>query len=170
MRFEFLFLKYISMQPNHEDLVFLKQKIEEIKTALFRAETDSILQIPGIIISTLKADESGNIWFFTFCTGPYKEYLDKEFYVSLDYYKKEHNCKLLIKGKAVIEEDNKDFLVAANNLKGSANKIVLIRVKISKAEYAEIKTFSKISFGGKIRSAFNYIVDANHNKMYDFSS
>lgn len=153
------------MEANSEDLLFLKQKIEDIKIALFKAETDSILRLPNNIISTLKADENGYIWFFTSCTGPYVQYLDKELYVSLDYYKKENNCRLIINGKAYIEIDNTEFSKEA-----SYDKMVLLKVKILKAEYSENKTLSTLSLKEKIKTAINYIMAVDTHRMYDFSS
>ncbi len=150
------------MEAN-SDLLFVKQKIEDIKIALFKAETDSILRLPNNIISTLKTDENGYVWFFTSCTGPYMQYLDKELYVSLEYYKKENNCRLLINGKAYIETDSDFFKETCYD------KMVLLKVKILKAEYFENKTTS-LSFKEKIKSAINYIMAVDTHRLYDFSS
>lgn len=151
------------MEANN-DLLFIKQKIEDIKVALFKAETDSILRLPNNIISTLKADEKGYIWFFTSYTGPYAQYLNKELYVSLEYYKKENTCRLVINGKANIETDNAEF-----PKEFSYDRVVLLKVKILKAEYFENKTTS-LSFKEKIKSAINYIMAVDSHRMYDFSS
>src|SRR5581483_8966159 len=124
---------------------------EEIKIALFKAETDAVLRLPNNIISTLKTDDDGYIWFYTSCTGPYVEHLDKELFVTLEYYRKENNCRLLINGKAFIETNNEEF-----HRTGSVNKMVLLKVKILKAEYYENRTTS-FSLKDKIRSAINYI-------------
>jgi hypothetical protein len=84
--------------------------------------------------------------------------------VSLEYYKKENNCKLVINGKAYIETANTEF--PGNPF---YNKLVLLKVKIVKAEYFENKMTS-LSFRDKIKSAINYIMAATPRRMYDFSS
>lgn len=151
------------MQNIKQDLLFLKQKIEEIKIAHFKAETNSILLLPNNIISTLKVDEQGYIWFFTACKRPYTEYRDEELYVSLNYYRKENNSRLLINGKAFIETECSEFPKL-----NSQDKIILLRVKIVQAEYHKNRASS--SFKEKIRSAINYITAGNSHKLYDFSS
>jgi len=155
------------MHSNKHELLFLKEKIEKIKIALFKAETDSLLQLPNNIISTLKVDSDGNIWFFTSCIRQYAHHHDKEFFVSLDYYCKENKSRLLINGKAFIEHDKEDIGIGENE--NVSNKVVLLKTKILKAEYFESKHFSKISIREKIRSVVNQIIPSDAHKMYDFS-
>lgn len=93
---------------------------------------------------------------------------DRELYVSLDYYRKENNCRLVISGKAFIENDSED--IDAAGMKEGFDKIVLLKTKILKAEYFENKPFSKISIKEKIKSVFNFIVATDEHKMYDFST
>ena len=168
MQFEFYTWNEQLMQTNNEGLLFLKEKIEEIKIALFKADTDSLLQLPNNIISTLKVDEDGHIWFFTSCIKPYAHYIDKELYVSLDYYRKENNCRLLITGKAFIENDCEE--IDTGEMKDGFDKMVLLKTKILKAEYFENKPFSKVSVREKIKSVFNFIVTTDDHKMFDFSA
>ena len=59
MQFEFYTWNEQLMQTNNEGLLFLKEKIEEIKIALFKADTDSLLQLPNNVISTLKLMRMG---------------------------------------------------------------------------------------------------------------
>jgi general stress protein 26 len=146
------------MQPNNGDLLFLKEKIEEIKIALFKTDTDSLLQLPNNIISTLKVDDDGCIWFFTSCVKPYAHHLEKELYVSLHYYRKENNCRLFIRGKAFIEKDDGDS--ASEN---SFDKIILLKTKIQQAEYFESRTFSKVSIREKIKFADRSAFRSKHS-------
>jgi general stress protein 26 len=157
------------MGYHHEEILFLKERIEEVKIAFFKAEPDSVLQLPNNIISTLRVDDSGYIWFFTSCTHPYAQYLDKELYVLLDYYQKGNNC-LQINGKAFIEKATEDFLNFSVPAKNVLNQIVMLKVKILKAEYFETKSSAKISIMDKIKSAFTHLLSSNPYRMYDFSS
>lgn len=150
------------MENTNQDLLFLKEKIEEIKIARFKAETDSILRLPNNIISTLKV-EDGWIWFFTSCTGPYVQYLDRELFVTLEYYKKDSGCRLLISGRAIIEDEQQPSFTAARD------RMVLLKVKILKAEYFGQRT-SALSVREKIKSAINHLMAVNPHRMYDFSS
>src|SRR5690242_14155633 len=93
------------MEYHHQELLFLKEKIEEIKVALFKAESESVLRLPNNIITTLKVDEEGCVWFFTSCSRHFAQCFDRELPVSLDYYQKGNKC-LHITGKAYIEDAN----------------------------------------------------------------
>src|SRR6266542_6095366 len=110
------------MEYRRDDLLFLKEKIKEINVALFKAESDSVLQLPNNIISTLRVDD-GHVWFFTSCAGPYAQHLDKELYASLYYYQKGNNC-LQISGKAFVENADEALLNADVAEKNALNKIV----------------------------------------------
>ncbi len=45
---------------NHEkDFLFIKEKISEIKIALFKSDINSELQLPVNVIQTLKVEEDG---------------------------------------------------------------------------------------------------------------
>src|SRR4051812_8750582 len=98
-----------------ENLVFLKQKISEIKVALFRAEINSELQLPNNIIQTLKVENNGTIWFLTSCSGYHAKTIERSFYAYLDFYKKGTGCRLQIGGKAnIVEDDDQSFLTISN--------------------------------------------------------
>ncbi|HAZ92481.1 MAG TPA: hypothetical protein DCX70_03550, partial [Chitinophagaceae bacterium] len=86
------------MQYLDSNLEFLKERIKEIKIALFRSESYSELQLPNNVISTLQMDNDGNIWFFTSCAGDYADNVEKSFFASLDYYKKGTDCRIRVSG------------------------------------------------------------------------
>jgi hypothetical protein len=132
------------MEYPYQELLFLKEKIEEIKVALFRAELESVLQLPNNIISTLKVDEEGYIWFFTSCSRPFAHYFDKELHTSLDYYQKGNKC-LRITGKAFIENANENVSPSDIQQKNDLSHVVLLKVKILKAEYFETRPFRKFN-------------------------
>src|SRR4051812_42485230 len=96
------------MEYHHEEFLFLKEKIEEIKAAHFKAEFESVLQLPNNIISTLKVDDEGFIWFYTSCARSCVRCLDNKLYASLYYYQKGNNC-LQISGKAFVENADEEL-------------------------------------------------------------
>ena len=70
------------MQYFHHDrnLEFLKEKITDIKIALFKTELNPELQLPNNIIQTFKVEDDGTIWFFTSCNGNHINHIDRSFY------------------------------------------------------------------------------------------
>ena len=48
----------------NQQLNFLQEKIREIGSAIFFNQSDSVLKLPTSIVSTLKVDDYGFVWFF----------------------------------------------------------------------------------------------------------
>ncbi|HMJ46022.1 MAG TPA: pyridoxamine 5'-phosphate oxidase family protein [Ferruginibacter sp.] len=157
---------------NHldENLTFLKEKIKDIKIALFKSEINSELQLPNNIIQTLKVEDDGHIWFLTSCTGDYAKNVARSFYAYLDYYKKGTECRLQVSGRAnIIEDDDDAFLAMSNYSKGIASRLVLVRMKIMQAEYFENKQYDNVSWKEKLKGALNSLFFTHSHRVYDFS-
>ena len=48
----------------NQQLNFLQEKIQEIGSAIFFNLSDSVLKLPTSIVTTLKVDDYGYVWFF----------------------------------------------------------------------------------------------------------
>jgi general stress protein 26 len=158
------------MIRKNEHLDFLKKKIQEISLAKFSAHSDSLLQLPNNIITTLKTDNEGNIWFFTSCTGTYARNMDTSFYASLEYYNKESNFRLHIDGKATVVEDKDDMapFFITKKTDSFIYNIVLIKLKILKAEYHETRQMVTSSFKETVRNIFVGLFYSNAHKQLNF--
>lgn len=150
-----------------ENLFFIKEKIEEIKIALFKAEIDSILKLPNNIISTLKVDDEGSIWFYTSCNGLYAGEVDKEFFAYLEYHQKGRNTRLRISGKATVESSNDGAFTTASN--SNTNNLLLLKLKIMHAEYLESDYERHHGWVGRIKTTVSDFLSASHARKYDFS-
>jgi general stress protein 26 len=149
-----------------ENLKFLMQKTQEIKIALFKAEISSLLRLPNNIITTLKTDSDGNIWFFTSCNGNYAKNIDKSFYAYLEYYQKGTDSRLRISGKASICEDDPEAYTSISNKSLPGNQ-VLIKLKILEAEYFENKPIVTTSFKETCRNFFYQLFYGHTYKQFD---
>jgi len=153
-----------------ENLVFLKDKINEIKIALFKSESDFELQLPNNIIQTLRVEDDGTVWFFTTCNGCYARFMDKSFYAFLNYYKKDTGCRLQLGGKAIIVNDySESSFPAENDFSKETYTSVLVKMKIMQAEFFENKIIHEVSWTEKIRSAFAGLFMSPAHRIYDFS-
>jgi general stress protein 26 len=153
-----------------ENLLFLENKIQEIKMAMFRAETDSELQLPNNIITTIKTDSEGNIWFFTSCYGEYVQNIDQQFFACLDYYQKGQSCVLRLSGRAsIIEVDSQSDTTEVETNSFSTSNIILIKFKILHAEYFEKKPPVNLTIKNKVKTFFTDIFIPGSHRMYDFS-
>lgn len=157
------------VQQDH--LHFLQKKIGEIRIAMFRPEMDSELQLPHNIVSTIKTDDDGNIWFFTSCNGQYAKNIDPNFYAYLDYNQKGGAYRLCISGKAtIVQDDPADHASRLHAHNSISNQVVLIKMKIMHAEYFENKALqSTSSFKTRIRDFFTEIFTSHHYRQFDFS-
>ena len=152
------------------NLLFLENKIQEIKTAMFRAEIYNELKLPVNIITTLKTDGDGNIWFFTSCNEAYAQHIDKNFFAYLEYHQKDKGYRLRINGLGSIVEGDSEVVEPDTGTGEKINhSIILIKFKILHAEYAENKSTEKISITNKVKTFLSDIFIPPLQKVYDFS-
>jgi len=123
----------------NSDLPFLQQKIQELKNALFFSENNSVLRMATTIVSVLKVDELGQLWFFIPRPMQALHEFDREFPVRLEFFRKGKGFFLHITGKAFIVDDPEDVnCLLFEDLKEQVSPhMVLIKVKMSKADYFE---------------------------------
>ncbi len=151
-----------------ENLVFLKEKINDIKIALFKSEIESELTLPNNIIQTLRVEEDGTIWFFTTCKGNYARFIDKSFYAYLSYYRKDTGCRLQLGGKARIVDNSYEGLISSGDTDAEGYTSVLVKMKIMQAEYFENKV-QAYTWTDKLKTAINNLFVQPSHRIYNFS-
>ena len=149
---------------NDENLDFLEKKIKEIRVAMFRAESDALLCLPNNIITTLKTDKDGNIWFLTSCNKKYAKNVDKCFYATLDYYQKGTECRLRISGSASIVED---IMEVTDRSVDMSSNIFMIKLKIMNAEYIETRHVHS-TFKDQVKGLFHRMFLAPDYRQFHF--
>ena len=153
-----------------KNLDFLKEKIKEIKIAIFKTELNPELQLPNNIIQTFKVEDDGTVWFFTSCNGNHVENIESSFYAYLDYQKKGSGCRLQLSGKAsIIKNDDQGLFSMCNYTKGSYGKLVLIKMKIMQAELFENKIPQNNSWTEKLKYTFSHLFMQPAHRHYNFS-
>ena len=127
----------------NQQLNFLQEKIRDIGSAIFFNQSDSVLKLPTSLVSTLKVDDYGYVWFFIQKPRQDLKEFDQEFPVRLDFFKKGANCFLQVmgKGRVVTDPEEMNMLDALphETRKAAQQHMVLVKVKINKAEYYETK-------------------------------
>lgn len=146
----FEFFKYPCMESNIH-LQFLRDKINEIGSALFFSESNDILKMPVSIVTTLKVDDEGQIWFYI--NSPFKcvDILKNEFPVHLDFFRKGKLYFLKVAGKAAVSKNDLNEY--------SKPGLLLIKVKMMSAEYFEKKQRIQKNI---LRSFFNSLYNWLH--------
>ncbi len=151
----------------NQQLNFLQERIEEIGSALFYNLSDAVLKLPTSVVTSLKVDDYGFVWF---CVNKPPQHLtefEQEFPVKLDFYKKGAGYFLQVMGKGFVVNDPEEmnsFVTLPEEIKKLANNTVaLVKVKIQKAEYYETRTAGNTSWW---QSAFGYITTWFKNNQY----
>ncbi|MCW3093752.1 MAG: hypothetical protein JWP81_4821, partial [Ferruginibacter sp.] len=138
------------------------------KVAIFRAEPGEELRIPNNLVSTIKTDEAGNIWFFTACDGAFAKNISEHFHAYLDYYQKGQDCRLRLSGKACIVQDETEIDGDEIAVEPATMNIALVKFKILYAEYFENKS-TPVSITKKVKTFFTEIFVPNSHRVYDFT-
>jgi general stress protein 26 len=160
----------MQFEHRNKNLDLIKEKINDIKFALFKSELNPRLQLPDNIIQTFKVENDGTIWFFTSCNGDHVKNIDPLFYAQLSYYQKGTGCRIHLSGKASLVKDDDDGLFFMyNHAKESYENPVLVKLKIIQAEIFENKFFENISWAEKLKNTFNHLFMAPAHRIYDFS-
>jgi general stress protein 26 len=131
----------MATNQNSQQLQFLKEKIQEIGSAIFFNLSDSVLKLPTSIVSTLQVDDYGYVWFFVQKPKQTLKEFEMEFPVRLDFFKKGTSYFLQVMGKGWVVTDPEElnaYVTLPEDMKSIANgQMLLVKVKIMKAEYYE---------------------------------
>jgi general stress protein 26 len=134
----------------NQQLNFLQDKIREIGSAIFFNLSDSVLKLPTSIVSTLKVDDYGYVWFFVQKPKQTLQEFETEFPVRLDFFKKGVNCFLQVMGKGWVVNDPEEinaYVTLPEDIKNiNDGQMLLVKVKIMKAEYYDHRTASRNSW------------------------
>lgn len=134
----------------NQQLMFLQERIEEIGSAIFYNQSEAVLKLPTSIVSTLKVDDYGFVWFFVQKPSQRLSEFEQEFPVKLDFYRKGAGCFLQVSGKGFVvndpEEMNAYVDLPEDQKKLAAGSVALVKVKIHKAEYYETRSMQKASW------------------------
>src|SRR5688572_4513612 len=115
-------------------LSFLQEKIEQIGSAIFFNQSDSVLKLPTSLVSTIKVDDYGYVWFFVKKPRQSVHEFDNDFPVRMDFFKKGIEYFLQVSGKGWMVTDPEEicaFLEMYNDINASVlEENVLVKVKI----------------------------------------
>lgn len=126
---------------NQQQLSFLQDKIREIGSAIFFNQSDSVLKLPTSIVSSVKVDDAGYVWFYVQKPKQRLMEFDMEFPSRMDFYKKGMSYFLQISGKGMVVTNPEELEAFTTTEDPSLlSDMLLVKVKILKAEYFETQT------------------------------
>ena len=115
---------------NQSDMHFLQEKIQDLKNALFFSQNTALLRIATTIVSVVKVDELGQMWFFVPKPQQALHEFDREFPVRLEFFRKGKQFFVHVSGRAFIVTDPEEVnsLVHEEVRELAGNNLVLIKV------------------------------------------
>lgn len=126
------------------NLAFLKDRINEIKSAILYNMTSELVRIPVSIISILRMDENGWLWFFVKKPSQLMTEYEKSFPAHLQFYRKGKPFYIHVSGHAVVTDDEeilKEFAMPETETETIAlQNLALVKLKMMKVEYYEQKS------------------------------
>jgi hypothetical protein len=143
-------------------LPFLQEKISDLRSALFFSLSNAVLKMPTTIVTALKVDEVGQVWFLVNRPMQNIQEFDREFPARLDFFRKGKNFYLKISGKACIVNDPEELNGLVNvseEVKSKAmDQLVLVKVKIQSADYVENAPAETNGWLYALRAQFNRLL------------
>lgn len=152
---------------------FLKEKIQELQSALFLTDSDSLVKMPTHVISAAEADNDGHIWFIIPKPSQHVTAFEEMFSAKLDFFKKGKGFYLKVQGMASIVADKKEV----ESVKGISDEmkerlddeaVVAIRVKIQNADYFE--NLPKPASNNWILNGTSHLYNWLFNSQYDYKN
>lgn len=129
------------------NLEFIRTRIYEIRTALLYSLSDKLITVPNSLISVLKVDDKGQIWFLMNRPQLKMERSEQKFPARLQFYKKGTPYHMAITGHACMVEEiaalNHLFNGARTVRKVASNNLVVVKLKMESVEYHEQVTAKK---------------------------
>ena len=155
----------------NQQLNFLQDRIREIGSAIFFNESDSVLKLPTSIVTTLKVDDYGYVWFFIKKPKQNVREFENDFPARLDFFKKGKSYFLQVIGKGWVvtdpEEVNSLLAVPEEEKQSVLNEMVLVKVKMTKAEYYETRTARTSWWQNAINAFTTWFRNSNNNYRPD---
>lgn len=119
------------------NLQFIRTKINQLRTAVMYSMSNSILRLPNGIISAIKVDDEGQLWFIS--RGPVagvKEY-EQSFPARLCFYRKGYDFHVEVSGKATVVNNQ---YTGVDTEEAGGEKVLLIKMSMLNIEYTEPHT------------------------------
>jgi hypothetical protein len=156
------------------NITFLQVKINELRSALFFSLTNAVLKMPTTIVSALKVDDVGQVWFFVNRPAQYIQEFDRQFPARLDFFRKGKRFFIKIAGMASIVNDPEEvsgIIGFSEEIKQVAmHQLLLVKVVIQQAEYYENFPVRRKNWFHRVKSQYRKLLHhiQSDNQPYQF--
>ncbi|HEY8388356.1 MAG TPA: hypothetical protein VIK74_07115 [Parasegetibacter sp.] len=128
------------------NLQFIKEKVYDLRTAIFFSTSNSLLKLPVRIVEALTIDEEGCLWFYMKKPVQQVSEFDLIFPARLQFYKKGKSSFVEVAGRGTIVDaigwELKEICDTAGISVPSSDDL-LVNIKISNVIYKDLSARSK---------------------------
>lgn len=118
------------------NLQFIREKIRELRNAIMYVTSNGLVKLGNDIVTALKVDEEGQLWFITNRPSYLLEEVEQSFPVRLFFYRKGVNFYIEVSGKATIV-NTMHAIGKGKDRDTKHSEKVLIRMAMTNIEYTE---------------------------------
>ncbi|MEI9946974.1 MAG: hypothetical protein WDN26_22480 [Chitinophagaceae bacterium] len=112
------------------NLYFIREKIYKLRNAIMYSMSNDLIKMPNTIVTALKIDDEGCLWFVCKAPAHYTDQYEQSFPARLHFYRKGILYYMEVSGKATIVK-NEETGVEENE------SVLLIKMSINCVEYTE---------------------------------
>ena len=123
-----------SVMQNDNNLLFIREKIYKLRTAVMYASSNSVVKLTNDIVTALDVDEEGQLWYVTNAPLQKVEQCEQNFQARLFFYKKGVDFFVEVSGDATIVDKN--YI----SDQSPDNKKILVKMNMINIEYTEPHT------------------------------
>ena len=123
----------MTTDPN---LQFITQKINQLRSAVMYSMSNSLVKLPNDIVSLVKTDGEGQLWFLAHFPSQSLAECERDFPVRLHFFRKGVDFFVEISGKATIESTMDEPVNLPDEVL-SAKRAVLVKMTMKNIEYKE---------------------------------
>src|SRR5258706_12522615 len=123
---------------NDNNLEFIREKISQLRNAIMYVNGSGLVKPGNDIVTTVRIDEGGQLWFVTNHPARFVEECEQSFPEKLHFYRKGVDFFMEISGKATIVNNYSiDYTVSAKVAGMNGSGGILVKMAITNIEYTE---------------------------------
>ncbi|MEO5563193.1 MAG: pyridoxamine 5'-phosphate oxidase family protein [Chitinophagaceae bacterium] len=115
------------------NLQFIREKVNQLKTAVMYSMSESISRLPNDVVTAVKVDEEGQLWFLSRGPQPSVKEFEKSFPARLSFFRKGYDFFVEVSGKAIVVNDNYTD-------EEGGQRTLLVKMNMLNIEYTEPHT------------------------------
>jgi hypothetical protein len=137
---------------NDTNLQFIREKINQVGSAIMYSSSDEVIRLPNNIVSAVKVDEEGQLWFICDRPAYLPEQYPSSFPARLHFYRKGKFFHIEVSGPARI----------VNNLQqdnSTSENRMLIKMEMKNIIYTETPSKQKSGMELWLNKSYRWILD-----------